>query len=70
MKKSMFTRVCAFLVIGAGVIFAANGATVTWTGTAGDGKWLTAENWDSGSVPAITDEIIIPAGSGTIEYVA
>ena len=70
MKKSMFTRVCAFLMIGAGVIFAANGATVKWTGTAGDGKWLTAGNWDSGSVPASTDEIIIPAGSGTIEYVA
>ena len=70
MKKSMFTRVCAFLVIGAGVIFAANGATVTWTGTAGGGKWLTAENWDSGSVPASTDEVIIPANSGTIEYVA
>ena len=70
MKTSVFTRVCAFLMIGAGVIFAANGATVTWTGTAGDGKWLTAENWDSGSVPVSTDEIIIPAGSGTITYVA
>jgi hypothetical protein len=72
MKTSMFIRVCAFLMIGAGVVFAANGATVTWTGGAGDGLWLTAGNWDTGSVPASTDEVIIPASSEaiTITYVA
>ena len=70
MRTSMLARACAFLAISAGFVFAANGATVTWTGTAGDGKWLTAGNWDTGSVPASTDEVIIPANSGTIEYVA
>ena len=44
MKKPMFTRVCAFLAIGAGVVFAAN-AEVKWTyesnvltGIAADGE--------------------------------
>ncbi len=28
------------------------GCTDSWTGTAGDGLWQTAENWSTSSVPS------------------
>ena len=65
MKTSMFTRVCAFLAIGAGVIFAANGETKTWVG--GDGLWKDAAMWSPSGVPASTDDVIIE--NGRVEYV-
>ena len=68
MKTSMFIRVCASLLIGAGVIFAANGETKTWTNATEDGKWLTAGNWNPSGVPASTDDIIIE--NGTADFVA
>ena len=65
MKTSMFTRVCASLVIGAGVIFAANGETKKWVG--GDGYWKDAAMWSPSGVPASTDDVIIE--NGKVEYV-
>ena len=62
MKKLMFTRVCASLVIGAGVIFAANGETKTWTNATEDGLWRTAGNWNPEGIPATTDDVVIPDG--------
>ncbi len=51
MKTSMFTRVCASLVIGAGVVFAANGAN-EWSyndGKITKGDWsIVATAYDSG----------------------
>ncbi|MGH2904903.1 MAG: hypothetical protein ACRDK7_15175 [Solirubrobacteraceae bacterium] len=41
--------------------------TVTWTGTAGDGSWQTAENWSTDSVPSSSDVACI--GSGTTVHV-
>lgn len=38
--------------------------TTTWTGTAGDGLWATAGNWDNG-VPDATKDVVI-AGSAAI----
>jgi hypothetical protein len=38
----------------------AAGAQVTWTGTPGDGvSWNDPDNWDLGSVPGTTDDVII-----------
>jgi hypothetical protein len=40
-------------------------ASVTWTGTAGDGKWSTAGNWTGGALPdgANVLAVSIPAGA-------
>lgn len=46
----------------------AEGATVTWTGNAGDKSWHTAGNWDGDQVPSTGDTVIIPAES-VVEYV-
>jgi len=37
-------------------------ATVTWSGQAGDGKWSTPSNWDSNTLPAVSDNVVIPDG--------
>ena len=34
---------------------------VTWTGAANDGQWATAGNWDRGTVPSSTSDVVIPA---------
>ena len=65
MRTSMFIRVCASLVIGAGVLFAANGETKTWVG--GDGLWKDAAMWSPSGVPASMDNVIIE--NGRVEYV-
>ena len=35
-------------------------SAITWIG--GSGSWEVASNWDTGQVPASTDEVIIPSG--------
>lgn len=45
-----------------------DGETITWTGDAGDGAWVTAGNWDLLRVPAPNDSVIIPAGSGLVVF--
>ncbi|MFY9188916.1 MAG: S-layer homology domain-containing protein [bacterium] len=40
-------------------VFAA-GNTMTWTGSAGDGSWHTAGNWDLAQVPGDGDTAVIP----------
>ncbi|MBN1128976.1 MAG: hypothetical protein JXA71_08320, partial [Chitinispirillaceae bacterium] len=37
--------------------------TVIWTGAGGDNKWRTNGNWDIGSSPANTDDVIFNDGS-------
>ena len=37
-------------------------AQITWTGTT-DADWGTASNWEGGSVPGASDDVIIPATS-------
>jgi hypothetical protein len=37
------------------------GATITWTGAAGDGNWSTAGNWSPATTPGSTDFACIPA---------
>ncbi len=53
MKTPVFTRVCAILAIGAGVIFAATSAsaatTYTWKTSVTEGVWEDAANWEASS---------------------
>jgi hypothetical protein len=57
MKTSMFTRVCAFLTIGAGVIFAAN-AEVKWTYASNVLTGIAADGETAG-VFALTDDGVL-----------
>ena len=45
---------------------AAPTCTVTWTGTAGDGAWLTASNWNPGHAPAAADYACVLSTAGAI----
>jgi len=36
-------------------------ATTTWIG--GQSVWNDASNWDTGTIPSLTDDVLIPAGS-------
>lgn len=41
---------------------------ITWTG-AGDGRsWSQAANWDAKRVPGPADDVVLPAGFGTVEH--
>lgn len=44
--------------------------TIRWTGAAGDGQWTTATNWNTGKIPAATDDVCIdtPFASTTVTF--
>ena len=50
------------LLLGSWPVWA---ATVTWTGAAGNGLWSDPGNWDTGTLPATGDDVVIPVGSTT-----
>jgi len=39
-----------------------NAQTHTWTGNGGDTDWFNSNNWDIGTVPIISSDILIPNG--------
>ncbi|MCL1920266.1 MAG: autotransporter-associated beta strand repeat-containing protein [Kiritimatiellaeota bacterium] len=53
----------ALLAFGA---FSASGVDITWTGNAGDGEWLTQENWNPVRVPQAGDLAIFSAAGGAL----
>jgi hypothetical protein len=60
-KHSLFLLIVLVLTIvslNVPTIHAA-GMTITWTGSAHDGKWETAANWIFGDVPGANDLVII-----------
>jgi fibronectin-binding autotransporter adhesin len=52
----------SLLFINLGHAFA---ATITWSGTAGDGKLATAGNWVGGVAPVTGDSLTFPKNAGT-----
>jgi hypothetical protein len=45
----------------------ANSVPITWTGIAGDGKWGTAGNWSTLSVPTASDDVTFTGVSVMVE---
>src|SRR5208283_3269037 len=37
--------------------------TTTWTGNGGDGRWENPHNWDSGSIPGSSSNVLISNGA-------
>lgn len=56
------------VVCGAQLGAAGAFAQITWTGAGGDESWHTAANWDLSRVPMAGDDVIFPAGGGTVTY--
>lgn len=53
------------LLLGSAV--AAQAATVTWTGNAGNGLWFDAGNWSGGSgIPQAGDDAVLPAPAANL----
>ncbi len=42
--------------------------TITWTGNGGNTRWSNSNNWDTGTVPGINDDVILPNNSGTVDF--
>lgn len=40
-----------------------SGSPAVWTGAAGDSKWSTPGNWDQDAVPAVAQDVSLPAGA-------
>lgn len=66
MKQSKWSRLLTVLVLASLVLVlipktmaSCPPGTVCWTGVAGDGKWETARNWSSGSVPGAYSRVSI-----------
>lgn len=43
-----------------------NAAIVTWDGGGGDGKWGTGANWDTNSVPGVSDTAVLGDGASSV----
>jgi fibronectin-binding autotransporter adhesin len=62
LTRDCLSLLAAILVFNAGI---GSAATVTWTGTAGNGLWSDPANWDTSTIPAAADDVIIPTVSGS-----
>ncbi|NLL51219.1 MAG: hypothetical protein GX248_00765, partial [Peptococcaceae bacterium] len=67
MKKIISIALCFLMVfmLCPSAVFAAS--TITWTGSADDGSWYTAGNWDLNQVPVDNDYVLIPESS-VVDY--
>jgi hypothetical protein len=61
MKRTLVTGLSLLLLAA----ISTQAGTVTWDGGGGDTNWNTAANWDSGTVPAANDTVIID-NAGTV----
>jgi hypothetical protein len=62
---SLLTLVAAAIAVPA--INAAPVCTISWDGSAGDGSWGTASNWDLDRLPGTADDVcLIRAGGGLV----
>jgi hypothetical protein len=64
-------RICvlALALVALAPAAAQAACTNTWLlGPATPGDWTNGANWSSGAAPTATDDVCIPAGSGTVTY--
>ncbi len=58
MRKTLIWTL--LLILPAVSVFADD---VVWTGVTGDNRWDNPDNWDTGNVPCVYDDVSIPAGT-------
>lgn len=58
---------CA-VALSLGTVAPLHAETISWTGSAGDGEWATAANWNLGRVPAAGDDVVIDAAAQPVTY--
>ena len=54
-------RTTLFIIFLFTTIYSSNAATITWLG--GSAAWNDATQWDTGTIPTLGDDVIIPTGS-------
>ncbi len=62
MKSNYEISLTAAALMAAGSFASVHAATVTWDGSEANGTWSDGLNWDSGTVPAASDTVIINNG--------
>ena len=53
----------------AGTAVGVGAQPVTWDGDAGDGFWISQQNWDTDTVPGASSEVTIPSDAGTVQII-
>jgi len=53
------------LLLSAGAV----AAPTTWDGDAGDGFWVTDQNWDTDTAPSGSSEVMIPSDAGQVQII-
>ena len=56
----------ALVLLSGGVVGAAHAQAVTWDGDAGDGFWVSQQNWDPDGVPGSTSQVTIPSDASEV----
>ncbi len=58
MKSKYFPTIIALLIFQCTTISQSH----IWTGIGGDNNWFKNDNWNSGTVPSIESDVLIPTG--------
>jgi hypothetical protein len=59
---------CVLLAL-AGTAAGVGAQPTTWDGDAGDGFWISQQNWDTDTVPGASSEVTIPSDAGEVTIV-
>jgi hypothetical protein len=62
-------RTVSMLVALAGTAIGAGAQPTTWDGDAGDGFWISQQNWDTDTVPGASSEVTIPSDAGQVAII-
>ena len=62
-------NMASLIVLSAGLSVSATAQPTTWDGDAGDGFWITDQNWDSDTAPSGSSEVMIPSDAGQVQII-
>jgi hypothetical protein len=62
-RSRLIRRIAAGTVTTLLAAHTGSAANITWSGNAGNGSWHDAANWIGSTLPADTDDVVIPTGT-------
>ncbi len=60
-------NLASVIVLAAGLSVSASAQPTTWDGDAGDGLWISQQNWDTDTVPSGSSQVMIPSDAGNVQ---
>jgi|GEM_PF-2013867 len=63
---SIQLNVASLIVLSAGLCVNVSAQPTTWDGDAGDGLWISQQNWDTDIVPSGSSQVMIPSDAGEV----